>query len=443
VYATLTLPAYIGLEAALSFLGVSVLPPETTFGAMLAIVVVIPNPQLSLRRRAASIGAGTAAALLTLWLSGAPIVPYFRDALALLFDKSAQDAAGHPFSAMVSVYSDSLSSTGRALVPALLIFAAAMATLHGRVRPLRDAGWGSEVDGIAWTLGGLLLISWILLPRDPVWAYLGNLIAFIGIAAIIGLMVLGPGGATLHGSSARRISSVALGGAVIVATPFMSAVGTNNAIVQQLVWAATLWAVVLGVALVLLSERASLLSSSARSLPLLVGALVMLLASLAVRADIEHPYRNPPLSSQQTSTSVPALRGLLLAQPDAAWASWLSAAGVSLGAAKVPATAIGSPGALYAFNHSGYASPWVGRGNNGAALKSLTLACMPHRPPDLFVLQPGAATARSRPTAGVTKSLAVCGIRFPADFRVVARRGSADPALAMTIWRLKPAGAKH
>ena len=36
VYATLTLPAYIGLEAALSFLGVGVLPPEKTFGSMLA-----------------------------------------------------------------------------------------------------------------------------------------------------------------------------------------------------------------------------------------------------------------------------------------------------------------------------------------------------------------------------------------------------------------------
>jgi peptide/nickel transport system permease protein len=36
VYATLTLPAYIGLEAALSFLGVGVQTPETTFGAMLA-----------------------------------------------------------------------------------------------------------------------------------------------------------------------------------------------------------------------------------------------------------------------------------------------------------------------------------------------------------------------------------------------------------------------
>jgi peptide/nickel transport system permease protein len=36
VYSTLTLPAYIGFEAALSFLGVGVIPPETTFGAMLA-----------------------------------------------------------------------------------------------------------------------------------------------------------------------------------------------------------------------------------------------------------------------------------------------------------------------------------------------------------------------------------------------------------------------
>ncbi len=43
VYATLTLPAYIGLEAALSFLGVGVIPPDTTFGAMLANSVTYFN----------------------------------------------------------------------------------------------------------------------------------------------------------------------------------------------------------------------------------------------------------------------------------------------------------------------------------------------------------------------------------------------------------------
>lgn len=36
VYTSLVLPSYIGFEAAISFLGVGVLPPETTFGAMLA-----------------------------------------------------------------------------------------------------------------------------------------------------------------------------------------------------------------------------------------------------------------------------------------------------------------------------------------------------------------------------------------------------------------------
>jgi peptide/nickel transport system permease protein len=36
VYATLTLPAYIALEATLSFLGVGILPPDVTFGTMLA-----------------------------------------------------------------------------------------------------------------------------------------------------------------------------------------------------------------------------------------------------------------------------------------------------------------------------------------------------------------------------------------------------------------------
>ncbi len=36
VYATLTLPTYIGTEAALSFLGIGVLPPDTSFGSMLA-----------------------------------------------------------------------------------------------------------------------------------------------------------------------------------------------------------------------------------------------------------------------------------------------------------------------------------------------------------------------------------------------------------------------
>ncbi len=43
MYATLLLPTYIGFEAALSFLGVGVIPPDTTFGTMLANSVAYFN----------------------------------------------------------------------------------------------------------------------------------------------------------------------------------------------------------------------------------------------------------------------------------------------------------------------------------------------------------------------------------------------------------------
>ena len=43
---------------------------------------------------------------------------------------------------------------------------------------------------------------------------------------------------------------------------------------------------------------------------------------------------------------------------------------------------------------------------------------------------------RPRSTEG-QRSLAVCGISFPGDFRVVRRRRSPDPGRAMTIWWLK------
>jgi peptide/nickel transport system permease protein len=43
VYATLLLPTYIALEAALSFLGVGVIPPDVTFGSMLANSVAYFN----------------------------------------------------------------------------------------------------------------------------------------------------------------------------------------------------------------------------------------------------------------------------------------------------------------------------------------------------------------------------------------------------------------
>jgi len=393
--------------------------------------------------------------LFVLWATGSPIVSYLKNAFALVFDNSAQDAAGHPLSAMISTYENSLSSTGQALVPALLLFTLAMVTFRRKARPMPDGGGvkAAAIDGITWVLAALLLVALTALPRAPVWPYLAVVIGFVGMAGIIGLAIAGPDGAVMRRSTVSRSLSIAVAWSAVLAAPFISALGTNNGIAEEFVFSATLWAVVLGIALMLLMRRATLLRSRARSVPALIGCVVLVMVALSVKADITKPYRSLSLLSQDTSSSVPELRGILLTQTDAAWIDWVYAAGRSLGAAGVPAIAIESSGALFAFNHSGYATPWLGHGNLPSGFRSLRLACATHPPADLFVLQPGprtgpagdrSSTGSSSVNPGVAKSLAPCGISFPSDFRVVASRPDADSAHAMTIGRLKgphaPAG---
>lgn len=440
---------WVGLGAITILLVYTKVTSAMAFGVMLAVAVVFPNPSLCWWKRIVSAGAGAMAVLLLLWVTGAPTLSYLKRAFSLVFDTSAQASFGHPMSVIVWVYWDSLISTGRSLLPALVIFALTMATFSRRVRSNDESVNSPDTDRITWILGVLLVIAMIALPKLSNWAYFGELVVFMGAAGIIGLVTLGSQGATMRGSTASRSLSVAFGGATVVSAPFISAAGTNNPLTGQFVFAATLWAVLLGTALALLTRRAVLLRSSARSLPALIGCIVILMSAVAVKADIAKPYRNEPLLSQETSTSVPELRGLLLTKADAEYVDWISAAGHTFGADGVPATGTSSAGDLYVFNHSGYASPWIGSVSPGP-YASLVVACTKHPPADLFVLQRPSAPSKSSKyiiksskyiIAHLTSSLAACGINFPGDFTAVAKRDSTDPNRALTIWRLKKSSA--
>lgn len=442
---------WVGLGVLITLLVFAKVTSAVLFVAILALAVVIPNPHLRLWKRVVSLGGGATAALLVLWVLGCPVGFYFKNAYSLVFDKSARDGFGRPFSPMISSYTESVIFTGRALLPALLIFALAMGSFHSKVRAIGGGAKGDAIDRVTWVLGVLLFIALIALPKAGVWSYLGVLVVFVGAAGTIGLAVLGADRARIRGWRAmpptrwsRRSISLAIGSIAIAAAPFIGALGTSNPIIGQLMWAASLWAVLLGIALVLLAQRAAQFRSSARSLPILIGCTVTVLAALAVNAHIAAPYRSLPLLSLETSTSVPELRGILLTEADAAWIDWVSAAGASLGADDVPAIAVNTrvgdvmntSGALYAFNHSGYANPWLGI-RWPAASNSLSAACKGHRPADLFVLQPGTSANDSPAIRDVANRLGACGMKFPGDFRVVGERADADPAFAMTIWRLK------
>lgn len=435
---------WVGLGAVAALLVFSKVTSGVAFAALLALAIVIPNPNLRLWKRVVGAGAGVSAVLLVLWAGRYPMAFYLKNSFDLAFNKSAQRAFGHPVSGLIITAIRSMLKTGYALLPALLLFVLLAATFHRKARVKREKVKTGTVDWIAWVLGVLLVIALAAVARVAAqtggrrileWSYLGELVVFIGAAGIIGLVILGAEHVTIQRSAMSRSFSVALGAAAIMAAPFISAIGTNNPIAGQLLFAATLWAVVLGIALVLLTQRAELFKSSTRALPALLGCVVILMAALAVRGDITRPYLNAPYLSQDTSTSVPELRGLLLTETDAAWIGWVSAAGDSLGADHVPAISMDSPGALYAFNHSGYANPWLDP--RAGDFISVHLACKTSRPADLFVLQPGTVTKRDRSAPKMTKDLAECGINFPGDFQIVDKRTSANPLRAMTIWRLK------
>jgi hypothetical protein len=444
---------WLGLGAVTTLLVFSKVTSGVALAGLLALAVLIPNPGLRWWKRVVGAGAGAVVVLLVLWVCRYPMVFYLKNAYRLAFNKSAQRAFGHPVSGMMRTAVESVLSAGYALLPALLIFALLAVTLRWRARPDADNAGGRARDRftwVSWALAMLLVIALTAMlwnvsqagrPRIAIWTYLGELVIFIGAAGILGLAILAadrfrtPGSSMSRSAVVTRVCAVVVGVSAVAAAPFISAVGTNNPIAGQLLFAATLWSAVLGVALVLLARRAAVLRSGTRSVPAVIGCVVMLMAALAVKANITTPYLSASLLTQDTSTSVPALRGLLLTSTDAAWIDWVSSAGGSLGAADVPAVAMNSAGALFAFNGSGYANPWLDPRQGD--FTTVRLACEHSRPADLFVLQPGTWTPDDPSVPKMANNLAACGIRFPGDFRVVAKRLSANPLRAMTIWRLK------
>jgi hypothetical protein len=325
-------PLWAGLGAITMLLVFDKVTSGMAFGAVLVLAILIPNPFHRLWKRVLAAVGGGAAVLLVLWASGSPVGFYLTNMQTLLFDRTARDGVGRSVPVMISTYQKSLHLTGRVLFPAVLIFALLVLTFRLRARPNGGGGVGGAsvgsvgragrggragrwaADLAAWLLLVLLVLRLTSFSRVVTWNYLGELVGFIGLAGVIALAILGADLAVFRRLTVRRFASVLVGGMAILAAPFISAVGTANLIAGQLLFAATLWAVVLGVALVLLAQRGTLLGSSTRAVPVLIGCLVVLLAASAVRDAIANPYRTAPLLSQNTSVSAPELRGLLLTQ---------------------------------------------------------------------------------------------------------------------------------
>lgn len=112
---------------------------------------------------------------------------------------------------------------------------------------------------------------------------------------------------------------------------------------------------------------------------------------------------------------------------------FLGSAAERLEASEVPALSLASPGALLAFNQSGWAAIWPGPG----WADSIALSCEENPPADLFVLQSLPSIEGTVAHDRLVTGLRECGIEFPDDFDAVDRHRSVEASRDVTIWRLR------
>ncbi|MGD8200591.1 hypothetical protein ACQE98_08000 [Ornithinimicrobium sp. W1679] len=379
--------------------------------ALLA-TLLSPSVRSAAGRAAVFLVAGCLSAL-GLVGAGRPFVGSVRRSWGMLTDPAAQAVSDHSVSEILETYGDSALETALAgLGPVVVLVALAVLVRRGLGRP------------VVLALPVALAVWLLVLPLGS-WAKLGTVSAVMGVGGASVLLVAALPVRTGRGRVLAGLYALWL----VLVTPVVAGVGTNNPIMGQTMWAATVWAVLLGTALAVLAAGGPTSASVHRSAPLLTGALMVWVTVALVATDsFIHPYRSQPLQEQTTTTSVPELAGIRLTPEQAATADRLRSVAEREDAAGVPAVAINAPGHLFVFNRSGWASPW----RDGIWRATIEESCRTDRPKDLFVLDPGddaPLTVRGR--TDLVEALVACGYAFPDDFRVV------DEFAGTVVWRLR------
>ncbi|WP_431473405.1 hypothetical protein [Ornithinimicrobium sp. W1665] len=351
---------------------------------VLLATLLSPSVRSAAGRAVVFLGAGGLSAL-GLVGAGRPFVGSVTRSWGMLTDPTVQAVSDHSVSEILETYVDSALETALAgLGPVLMLVVLAV---------LVRRGLGRHVVLVM----PVALAVWLLVLPLGSWAKLGTVGTVMGVGGAAVLLVAVVPARTGRGTVLAGVYALGL----VLVTPVVAGVGTNNPIMGQTMWAATVWAVLLGTALAVLaaggpSTGGGLRAGSAggrwpsasvhRSAPLLTGALLVWVTVALVATDsFVHPYRLQPLQEQTTTTSVPELAGIRLTPEQAATADRLRSVAEQEDVAGVPAVAINAPGHLFVFNRSGWASPW----RDGIWRATIEESCRTDRPEDLFVLDPG------------------------------------------------------
>jgi len=432
---------WFGLGVIIAVITVVKITSGAVFGVLVLAAVLVPTSSFAWWKRLLTVAAGGVLGIGVVWALGFPLVGYLRSAYHLLTDSSAQAASDHSLAAMIPTYLESARLTlWYVSLPVALV--AVVTLVLFRSRSGDGSGVGAEqarqssllTRGL-WTLAVVAVVTVYAIPAGLAWNQIGVAVAFLGGSGFAILVILGDRLVVGADPAPRRRAVIIVAAVIVALTPFISAVGTNNAIMGSTVFSATTWAVLFGFALCAMWTALPGRRGGA-GIPLMLGASAMAIFVVFVVNDVfMTPYRTVPYFQQHDVVDEGPLRGLRLTAEEAELADWLAQAAEAESAVDAPAVAISAPGALLAFNQSGWANPWVDA-MWPVSFASVARACEDGTPDGLLVLQPDSETTESASYQGFVGALASCGIDFPEDFEEIAHTPSGMEDRALTIWRL-------
>jgi hypothetical protein len=438
---------WVGLGVILALLVVAKITSGALFAALGLVVILVPRTGLVLWKRIVAVLAGLSGTVLLLALCRFPLAAYIQNLWDLAFNPSAQSAYGHPISEVIVTSVKSVQVSLTVLIPSLVVLLATVALLVASATPFRDpdhAKRASVISRTAAIAGVIAMVMPFLLSGIDIFTRLGALSLYIGIgAAFIAILSLNRNRVLGKNPNEGPFAIVGLATIVVAAllfaaTPFISAFGTNNPLAGQLLYAVTVWAAVLATGLAIVLERLRRLHSRLWMVPAGIMLSLTVLLSALLFTDGQSPYRTAPFAQQHATTKATSLGGIRLTGDTAEWADWITAQNRRLNAQKVPTVALSASGALFLFNNSSFASPWIDQ-FWPVSFASIEKACNSRHPKQLLVLEPANVTPDS--ARGAADALRSCGFEFPSQFRRVAHHSSADPSLDLTIWRLDAVAA--
>ena len=206
-------------------------------------------------------------------------------------------------------------------------------------------------------ISGLIVYSFVrnlVLPNLAVHYWVMTYVSgFIGITGLAIFLFITKGYVRCE-----LLRDTQLAALFIFGTPLTLAFGTNNPILGQVNYSMAPWLWLYAAALALLVVRFPGFVTGTVFISYTIIGIVSSVA-LVLYGVLVVPYRGNPIQANTTSTSVPELKGILMPPALAQQLDWVNEAGNRPEFKDKETIAIASPGLLFTFNNSSFASPFI------------------------------------------------------------------------------------